>query len=224
MMTAGRVAGHHAESIAVEGAKEERTLSEKDLAPGWLEQFEAWRTELSGVELDEPDAMVLATADASGQPSARTVLLKGVDARGFEFFTNRGSRKGRELAENPRASLVFPWYPLRRQVVVVGAVETVAVERSDQYFASRAYRSRIGALASRQSSVIADRGVLEAALAEAESRYPADGPVPRPAEWGGFRVVPVSVEFWQGRRDRLHDRLRYRIDESGTWRIERLSP
>ncbi len=201
----------------------ERTLNESDLASGWLEQFESWRAEPGVDELAEPDAMVLATADASGRPSARTVLLKGVDARGFEFFTNRGSRKGTELAENPRASLLFPWYPLRRQVVVVGSVESVSAERADEYFASRAYRSRLGALVSRQSSVIADRGVLERALAEAQERYPPEGPVPRPEIWSGFRLAPESVEFWQGRRDRLHDRLRYRR-EGEDWLIERLSP
>jgi pyridoxamine 5'-phosphate oxidase len=201
----------------------ERTLAESELASGWLAQFERWRAELPAAALAEPDAMVLATADASGRPSARTVLLKGVDERGFEFFTNLDSRKGRELAENPRASLVFPWYPLRRQVIVTGDVTVVEAARADQYFASRAYRSRLGALASRQSSVIADRSVLEEALAALEDRYPPEGPVPRPERWSGFRVAPVTVEFWQGRRDRLHDRLRFRAT-SGGWVLERLSP
>ncbi len=202
----------------------ERALDERDLAPGWLEQFERWRAELPEAELAEPDAMVLATADADGRPSARTVLLKGVDERGFEFFTNLDSRKGRELAENPRASLVFPWYPLRRQVIVTGDVSGVDGPRADEYFASRAYRSRLGALASRQSTVIADRGVLEDALSELEQRYPEDGPVPRPERWSGFRVAPLTVEFWQGRRDRLHDRLRFRRGPDGSWLLERLSP
>lgn len=202
----------------------EAALDERDLAGDWLTQFRAWREDLDAAGPAEPDAMVLASADPSGQPSARTVLLKGLDERGFEFFTNLDSRKGRELDANPRASLVFPWYVLRRQVIVVGGVVALGGERADAYFASRAYRSRLGALASRQSSVIADRGVLERSLAEAEQRYPPDGPVPRPERWGGFRVEPESVEFWQGRRDRLHDRLRFRRGEAGEWVVERLSP
>ena len=202
----------------------EATLDERDLAPDWLTQFSSWRAEVDESHFAEPDAMVLATADAAGRPSARTVLLKGVDERGFEFFTNLDSRKGLELAANPNASLLFPWYPLRRQVIVTGAVVTVSAERADEYFASRAYRSRLGAAASRQSSVIADRGVLERALAELERRYPPEQPVPRPERWGGFRVEPETVEFWQGRRDRLHDRLRYRHEASGEWVVERLSP
>jgi pyridoxamine 5'-phosphate oxidase len=203
---------------------EERTLDEEDLASDWLTQFESWRAEVDEALFAEPDAMVLATATPDGQPSARTVLLKGIDERGFEFFTNLDSRKGQELAANPRASLLFPWYALRRQVIAIGSVVTLGGERADEYFASRAYRSRLGALASRQSSVIDGREVLERALADAERRYPPDGPVPRPERWGGFRVVPASVEFWQGRRDRLHDRLRYRREGAGDWVVERLSP
>ncbi len=201
----------------------EHALNEDDLEADWLSQFSRWQADVADASFAEPDAMVLATADASGQPSARTVLLKGVDERGFEFFTNRDSRKGLELAENPRASLVFPWYQLRRQVIVVGTVVPVGAERADQYFASRAYRSQLGALASRQSSVIDGREVLESAMAELEQRYPPDGPVPRPQRWGGFRVEPETVEFWQGRRDRLHDRLRFRRVDGG-WVVERLSP
>jgi pyridoxamine 5'-phosphate oxidase len=151
------------------------------------------------------------------------VLLKGLDDRGFEFFTNLDSRKGRELAENPRASLVFPWYALRRQVVVLGTVGQVEDERSDLYFATRPYGSQIGALASSQSSVIGSRAVLEEAKAQLEARYPPSGEVPRPARWGGFRVAPETVEFWQGRRDRLHDRLRFRR-AGEVWTIERLAP
>ncbi len=202
----------------------ERTLTEGDLAGDWLTQFQRWLEDRAEASMAEPDGMVLATADASGQPSARSVLLKGVDARGFEFFTNLDSRKGRELAENPRASLVFPWYALRRQVIVVVDVVQVGAERADRYFASRAYRSRLGALASRQSSVIDGREPLERAMAELEERYPADGPVPRPERWSGFRVEPHTVEFWQGRRDRLHDRLRFRRTDDGDWVVERLSP
>jgi pyridoxamine 5'-phosphate oxidase len=204
---------------------DERTLDEGDLATSWLEQFERWQAEFAAAGAHEATAMVLATAAADGQPSARTVLLKGVDARGFEFFTNLDSRKGRELAENPRASLLFPWYELQRQVVVVGAVEPVDAARADAYFASRPYGSRIGALASRQSSVIADRGVLERARDELEARYPSEDAVPRPPHWSGFRLLPATVEFWQGRANRLHDRLRFRaVAGAGDWLVERLSP
>ena len=201
----------------------EQTLDERDLAATWLEQFERWREEFTAAAAHEATAMVLATAAADGQPSARTVLLKGVDERGFEFFTNLDSRKGGELAENPRASLLFPWYELERQVAVVGTVEPVDDARADAYFASRPYGSRIGAHASRQSTVIAGRAVLEDARAELQERYPPDGAVPRPERWSGFRVLPATVEFWQGRPDRLHDRLRFRRD-GGAWVVERLSP
>ena len=218
------MAGATQKKLRSMGEGGETALREGDLAPTWLAQFEAWREETLAAIPAEPEAMVLATADAEGQPSARTVLLKGVDERGFEFFTNLDSRKGREIAENPRASLVFPWYALRRQVVVVGAVVGVEPERADAYFATRAYGSRIGALASRQSSVIADRSVLEAARTELEARYPPEGHVPRPERWSGFRVEPETVEFWQGRRDRLHDRLRFRRRAGGEWLLERLSP
>ena len=208
---------------AQKSAPWKRTLDERDLAATWLEQFERWHAEFAGAGAHEATAMVLATASAAGQPSARTVLLKGVAERGFEFFTNLDSRKGTELAENPRASLLFPWYELERQVVVVGAVEPVGEARADAYFASRPYGSQIGAHASRQSSVIAGREVLEQARAELEARWPPDGPVPRPERWSGFRVVPETVEFWQGRANRLHDRLRFR-HEGGAWVLERLSP
>lgn len=205
-------------------ASDDPGLDETDLAGTWLEQFEHWLSDARASGAEEPDAMVLATADARGRPSARSVLLKGVDQRGFEFFSNEGSRKGRELAENPYASLVFPWYALRRQVVVVGPVLDVSPERADEYFATRAYGSRLGALASRQSSVIADRSVLEQELAQLRERYPPESTVPRPGYWGGWRVQPDTVEFWQGRRDRLHDRLRFRRDQDGAWLVERLSP
>jgi len=216
--SAGRVGGARAESRRVE-----RTLGEEQLAATWLEQFERWHAEFAAAGAHESTAMVLATTSAAGQPSARTVLLKGVDESGFEFFTNLDSRKGSELAENPRASLLFPWYELERQVIAVGAVEAVDAARADAYFASRPYGSRIGAHASRQSSVIADRSELERAQAQAEARWPPPGPVPRPERWSGFRVVPETVEFWQGRPNRLHDRLRFRR-EGGAWTIERLSP
>jgi pyridoxamine 5'-phosphate oxidase len=205
-------------------SEQEPSLDEHALAAHWLAQFQGWHADLRAAEVAEPDAMVLATADADGRPSARTVLLKGVDEAGFEFFTNLDSRKGRELAANPYASLLFPWYVLRRQVLVGGSVSSVSEERADAYFASRAHRSKLGALASRQSTVIADRSVLEDALGDLEARYPPGSDVPRPERWSGFRLEPETVEFWQGRRDRLHDRLRFRRDEAGEWLVERLSP
>lgn len=197
-------------------------LEEAALAGGWREQFERWFADArAGVH--EAEAMVLGTADAEGRPSARTVLLKGVDERGFVFYTNRTSRKGRELATNPHASLVFPWYRLQRQVIVVGDVEQVTDAESDAYYATRPYGSRIGAHASRQSQVIASREELERAVADAQDRWPEGGAVPRPQWWGGFRVLPRTVEFWHGRESRLHDRLRFR-EHAGGWIVERLSP
>jgi pyridoxamine 5'-phosphate oxidase len=206
------------------GERPQASLREVDLASSWVAQLERWLGDARAAELHQPEAMVLATADAEGQPSARTVLLKGLDERGLEFFTNLGSRKGRELAANPRASAVFPWYPLQRQAVVVGTVEPVAAARADEYFASRPYGSQVSAIASRQSSVVPDRAALASARAEALARWPQGGPVPRPCYWGGLRLVPSSVEFWQGRRDRFHDRLRFRREDGGAWLLERLSP
>jgi len=205
------------------GEPQERSLDERELAPSWLAQFQAWARETEAAGVAEPHAMVLATVDKDAQPSARTVLLKGVDERGFEFYTNLRSRKGRELAANPRAALVFGWYALRRQVTVQGEVEPVERGRADRYFASRPYGSQLGALASQQSETIPSREPLERAHAELQRRYPPGSQVPRPAHWGGLRLVPSSVEFWQGRRDRLHDRLRFRRGKDG-WAIERLSP
>ena len=166
--------------------------------------------------------MTLATATRAGKPSARMVLLKGVDQRGFVFFTNYESRKGLEIAENPRAALVFYWAALARQVRVTGAVSKVSAAESDAYFASRVLGSRFGASISQQSSVIASRAVIEKKFAEIAARYP-DGDPPRPKFWGGFRVRPDEIEFWQGGENRLHDRLRYRKRREG-WKMERLSP
>lgn len=194
-------------------------LSESDLAPTWLEQFERWYADAA--DLREPNAMVLSTATPEGVPSARTVLLKGVDERGFVLFTNHTSRKGRELAANPRAALVFPWVELERQVLVSGTVEQVSAAETEEYFRSRPRGSQIGAWASRQSTVVT-RQELEARQAALEERF-AGGEVPVPGFWGGWRVVPLSVEFWQGRPSRLHDRLRYRLAD-GAWVVERLSP
>jgi pyridoxamine 5'-phosphate oxidase len=191
-----------------------------DLAPTWHEQFARWFADAG--HLDEPNAMVFATADAQGRPSARTVLLKGMDAGGFVLFTNYTSRKAREASANPHASLVFPWYPLRRQVVVVGTVERLTSGENAAYFSSRPRGSQLGAWASRQSSVIDGRTGLVARRDALAARWP--GEVPVPDFWGGLRVVPETVEFWAGRRDRLHDRLRFRRTPEGAWVVERLSP
>ncbi len=199
-------------------------LDEGWLAATWLEQFTLWFDEARTSEaVVEPNAMVFATADSSGHPSARTVLLKAIDERGFVLYTNLRSRKGREAGENPWGGLVFPWHPIERQVIVAGTIEPIDAEDADAYFASRPYGARIGALASPQSQAIADRSVLEAAREELEARYPLMGDVPRPEHWSGLRVVPETVEFWQGRPNRLHDRLRFRREGEG-WIVERLAP
>ncbi len=198
-------------------------LCEDDLAATWLEQFERWLDDVveSG-RLAEPNAMILATASADCRPSARTVLLKGLDARGFVFYTNLESHKGTDALANPHAALVFDWIELKRQVVVTGAVERVSDADSDAYFASRPRGSQIGAHASRQSRPIASREELDEACRATSERFPDE--VPRPAHWGGLRVMPETVEFWQGRPNRLHDRLRYRRDDGGEWVVERLAP
>jgi pyridoxamine 5'-phosphate oxidase len=198
-----------------------RELAADDLAPDWVGQFARWFAQAAAAGLAEPNAMVLATADAGGRPSARTVLLKGYDQRGFTFFTNYDSRKGGELAANPYASLVFPWLAMHRQVVACGTVSRVDRAETEAYFATRPRGSQLGAWASPQSTVIAGRPVLEEALAEAARRFPDR--VPPPPHWGGFRLAPHSVEYWQGRTDRLHDRLRYRHTGQG-WIVERLAP
>jgi pyridoxamine 5'-phosphate oxidase len=199
-------------------------LREEDLAPTWLEQFERWLAEAVAGGEAEPNAVVVATAGADGRTGARTVLLKDVDERGFVFNTNYDSRKGSEIAENPRASLVFPWLDVRRQVVVDGTVEHVTPTEADAYFATRPREARISAHASPQSEVVESRDVLERRRDEVAAQFPDGVDVPRPEHWGGLRVVPEAVEFWQGRANRLHDRLRYRLDESGAWVVERLAP
>ncbi len=199
-------------------------LGERDLAPTWLEQLTGWLQHAVLEGVPEPNAMVLATADAGGTPAARTVLLKGLDERGLAFYTNLRSRKGSELSQNPRASAVLLWLPLRRQVRVDGAVEEVDADEADAYFASRPHGSRLAALASPQSEVIASRDMLDRRHADLERSYPEGTPVTRPEWWGGRRLVPSSVEFWQGRENRLHDRLRYRREQSGAWVVERLAP
>jgi pyridoxamine 5'-phosphate oxidase len=200
------------------------SLSEDDLAPTWLEQFERWLEAALVAGMPEPNAMVLATADADSSPGARTVLLRGVDERGFRFNTNYRSRKGRELDANPRATALFPWYAQQRQVIVDGDVERLGAEESDEYFAKRPRASRVAAAASPQSEPIESREWLEARFAEAEAEFEGVADVPRPAHWGGYVVVPRTVEFWQGRRNRMHDRLRYRRTDVGAWVVERLAP
>ncbi|HEY2430664.1 MAG TPA: pyridoxamine 5'-phosphate oxidase, partial [Acidimicrobiales bacterium] len=199
-------------------------LRSAEVDPDPIAQFHRWLADATAAGIPDPGAMILATADGEGIPSARTVLLKHVDHRGFVFYTNRTSRKGRDLTENPHAALVFPWYAVRRQVVVSGDAEEVDAAEADAYFASRPRGSQLGAWASRQSAVVPGRGTIDQWFAEAQERF-APGPVPRPPFWGGWRVVPVAIELWQGRSDRLHDRLRYRRDPpDGTWILERLSP
>jgi pyridoxamine 5'-phosphate oxidase len=197
-------------------------LTEDSLADNWLDQFATWFAAAVEAGLPEPNAMLLATASADGRPSARTVLLKGYDQRGFTFFTNYESRKGQDLAGNPRATLVFPWYHLRRQVIVSGSVAKVSREETEEYFAVRPRGAQLGAWASPQSTVIGARADLDAWLAAAERRF-GTGAIEAPPHWGGFRVEPEEVEFWQGRGDRLHDRLRYVI-AGGVTKLERLAP
>jgi len=199
-------------------------LLEKDLAKDPFRQFEKWFQEAEAAKVVEPNAMILSTVGPDGRPSSRTPLLKGLDGRGFVFFSNYESRKGRELANIPRASLLFPWLALERQVIVEGAVTRVTREESEAYFHSRPRASQLGAWAAQQSSVITGRSALEEAMKVLEQKY-AGKEVPLPPSWGGYRVAPELVEFWQGRRSRLHDRLRYRRDlKSGDWSVERLAP
>lgn len=215
-------AAHRIEDIR--SSYELGALYEDDLAPTWLEQFERWLELALASGMPEPNAMVLATADADGTPAARTVLLRGVDERGLRFNTNYRSRKGRELDANPRATVVFPWLAQQRQVIVDGDVGRLDAAESDEYFAKRPRASRIAAGASPQSEPIESREWLERRFAEAEERYAGVEEVPRPEHWGGYLVAPRSVEFWQGRRNRMHDRLRYRRTQGGAWVLERLAP
>lgn len=192
-----------------------------DLAPGPVEMFRRWIEDAAAAGVHEPNAMVLATATAAGAPSSRMVLLKGLSDDGFVFFTNQGSRKGVELADNPRCSLLFPWHPLERQVRVDGLAEPLPHADVEAYFHSRPRGAQLGAWASHQSRPVASRAALAAAYAEVQERYPDDVPVPD--EWGGYLVRPAAVEFWQGRPGRMHDRLVYRRTDDG-WDVERLAP
>ena len=197
-------------------------LSERDAASDPFELFTRWFDEAVAAAIPEPNAMTLATVDAAGRPAARIVLMKGIDARGVVFHTNYDSRKGRDLAGNPRAALLFFWVGLERQVRIDGTAERVSAEDSDAYFAARPRGSQISAWASPQSAPVADRAWLEARFAECEARF-ASGAVPRPPNWGGVRVVPDRFEFWQGRASRLHDRLVWSRQGDG-WTIGRLAP
>ena len=201
---------------------ERAELDETHSAGDPVQQFEHWLQEALTAQLPEPTAMTLATVGPDGRPSTRVVLLKGCDARGLVFYTNYQSRKGQELAANPQAALQFHWVEMERVVRIAGRVEQTSAEESDEYFKSRPLDSRLGAWASPQSRVIASRAALVAEAARIGARFVLDPP--RPPHWGGYRLVPDSFEFWQGRRSRLHDRLRYTLQPDGGWRRERLAP
>jgi pyridoxamine 5'-phosphate oxidase len=200
---------------------ERAELDESSAAADPVQQFSLWLDQAVAAQIPEPNAMTLATVGADGRPSTRIVLIKGFDARGFVWYTNYQSRKGRELQAHPLAALQFHWVELERVVRIEGRVERTNDDESDRYFASRPLDSRIGAWASPQSEVIASRAVLVASAAKIGARYLLNPP--RPPHWGGFRLLPDTFEFWQGRQSRLHDRLRYRLDGSA-WRLERLAP
>lgn len=198
-------------------------LRRADLDPNPLVQFQKWFEQALNAQLIEPSAMTLATADRNGRPSARIVLLKALDERGFIFFTNYESRKGRELAENSNAALVFYWAELERQVCIAGDVTKVSRAESEKYFAMRPRGSQLGACVSKQSSIVADRAFLETRLQELEKHF-ANRDVETPVNWGGYLLAPTRIEFWQGRPNRLHDRFQYSKELDGSWRIDRLSP
>lgn len=215
---------------AMRGRYRAHGLSEEELAHDPFTQFTRWFTAAADSGLHEPNAMVLSTADPAGRPSSRTVLLKQYDERGFVFFTNYGSRKGRELDANPYVSLLFPWHGIARQVIVSGTAEHTGRDETAAYFRSRPHGSQLGSWASEQSSRVASRRELDELYAELAARYPEGEDVPAPPQWGGYRVSPETVEFWQGRENRLHDRLRYTRTTDpaaggiGGWIVERLCP
>lgn len=201
-----------------------QSLDIQDVSENPMEQFNVWFQEALQSDLREPNAMVLATSDKSNMPSARVVLLKGVSERGFVFFTNFESKKGQELEENPKAAVVFNWLELERQIRIQGLVEKISDEEATTYFQSRPKGSQIGAWASPQSQVIANRAILEQNQSEFEAEYASENILPKPPHWGGYRVVPQTIEFWQGRSSRLHDRIFYTLQEDFTWKIVRLAP
>ncbi len=200
-----------------------KTLLETEVADNPFLQFGDWWQQAIESEIDEVNAMTLATASLEGVPSARIVLLKAYDEKGFVFFTNYESAKGQELAENPKASLLFFWKELERQVRITGLVEKVSAAENDEYFLSRPTGSQIGAWASPQSHVIENRSWLENRVKELDAKFKTE-PLTRPPHWGGYRVKPVIIEFWQGRSSRLHDRIQYTLQDNGGWKIERLAP
>ena len=203
---------------------ERDALDEHRIASDPFHQFTTWYDEAVAAGLPEPEAMTLSTATLEGRPSARIVLLRGYDERGFCFFSNYASQKGRELAANPHAAVTFHWVELERQVRIVGRVEKLSVSESDAYFESRPSQSRIGAWSSPQSEVIASRDTLEQLVKEYQEKYSDESAIPRPEHWGGYRVIPERIEFWQGRPSRLHDRLRFSRIEQEAWTLERLAP
>ena len=188
-----------------------------------LTQFQKWFKEAQQVEVLEPNAMILSTVDTQHRPFQRTVLMKALDTRGIVFYTNYKSRKAQQIAKNNQVSVLFPWYALERQVLITGAAEKVSTRESMAYFASRPFGSRLGAWVSQQSQVISSRNILETKLAEMTQKF-KDGKVPLPDFWGGYRIIPDYFEFWQGRKNRLHDRLMYSIDDEKGWKIERMAP
>ncbi|MDQ3017945.1 MAG: pyridoxamine 5'-phosphate oxidase [Bacteroidota bacterium] len=196
-----------------------------DLTPDPMALFYLWLDEAIGFEIPEPNAMTLATVSSEGKPSARIVLLKGATSAGFEFYTNYQSRKAKEMEQNPNAALVILWKELERQVRIEGIAEKLSFEKSQTYFQSRPRGSQIGAWASPQSEIIADRTILEASTTAIEEQYENVDPLPCPEHWGGYMLIPNVIEFWQGRSDRMHDRLRYTRNEKGAnWSIDRLAP
>ena len=209
-------------------------LLESDLESTPLAQFNKWLNEVIAVGPDviiEPNAMVLATADSLSEVTTRSVLLKGIDSRGLSFYTNYNSRKAKAMQENTKVSVTFPWYPLHRQVTVVGAVSKLGAEESEEYFYSRPHKSQLGAIVSAQSDVIESREILETTMADLEAKYPEGTKIPMPNNWGGYLITVKSMEFWQGRRSRLHDRLRFvqtgsnaDLNDASAWRVIRISP